>query len=138
MKCTNCNETHENVIYFNLVEKQDMPGSRGQASFIQKCRVCERTGSIEYVGRHAPYEDQNEGWQTIAVFECRGWEFVEFLPERCFSAKSNVSEAMFGEQSQDGEPIDMTTERDWCGYDEDAEESVGIYDFQSRFIASKK
>ena len=95
--------------------------------------MCDRTGSIEYVGKHAPYSDQNENWQTIALFECRGYEFDEFFPERGFNAQSNVSEAMFGEASADGEPIDMTTERDWCGYDEDAEETVGIYEFQSRF-----
>ena len=56
-------------------------------------------------------------------------ELDEFFPERCFSAKSSVSERMFGEASEDGEPIDMTTERDWAGYDEDAEEAVGIYEF---------
>ena len=32
----------------------------------------------------------------------------------------------------------MTTERDWAGYDEDAEESVGIYEFESRIVATKK
>ena len=29
VKCASCKEMHENVIYFNLIEKQDMPGSRG-------------------------------------------------------------------------------------------------------------
>ena len=32
----------------------------------------------------------------------------------------------------------MTTERDWAGYDEDAEESVGIYGFESKIVATKK
>ena len=60
-------------------------------------------------------------------------EPCEFFPERSIDAKSNVSEVMFGRASEDGEPIDMTTEVDWAGYDEDAEESVGIYEFKSRF-----
>ena len=112
--------------------------SRGEANFILKCRICERTSTVEYVGKHSSYEDQNEEFQTIAVFECRGIELSEFFPETCFSAKSNVSEATFGKNSQDGEPIDMTTERDWAGYDEDGEESVGIYSFESRVVATKK
>ena len=29
VRCSSCKEMHENVIYFNLVEKQDMPNSRG-------------------------------------------------------------------------------------------------------------
>ena len=34
VKCTSCNEEHENVIYFNLVEKSKIEGSRGEANFI--------------------------------------------------------------------------------------------------------
>ena len=49
-----------------------------------------------------------------------------------------MSEEKFGEAYSD-EIIDLTKgEKDWAGYDEDAEESVGIYGFESRFIASKK
>ena len=54
-------------------------------------------------------------------------EPCEFFPENCVSAKSSCSEIVFGED----EPIDLTTERDWAGYDEDADEAVGIYDFKS-------
>lgn len=27
---------------------------------------------------------------------------------------------------------------DWCGYDEEAEDSVGVYEFRSQFVRSKK
>ena len=57
-------------------------------------------------------------------------EFTEFYPEMSVKAKSSVSETEFG----DDEPIDMSTERDWAGYDEDAEEAVGIYDFKAQFV----
>ena len=127
VKCTSCGEEHENMIYFNLVEKQAMEKSRGEAHFIQKCKNCERTSSIEYVGKHAAYTDQNENFKTIAQFECRGMEFTEFFPEKSVTAKSSFNDTVFG----DDEPIDMTTERDWAGYDEDAEEAVGIYDFKA-------
>lgn len=48
VKCSNCQEVNENVIYFNLVEKAEIPGSRGSASYIAKCKNCERTGNIDY------------------------------------------------------------------------------------------
>ena len=39
-KCTKCNEVAENVIYFNLVEKTKVEGSRGEANYIAKCKLC--------------------------------------------------------------------------------------------------
>ena len=48
VKCTNCNEEFENVIYFNFVEKQKIEGSRGEANFVAKCKMCEHNGNIEY------------------------------------------------------------------------------------------
>ena len=41
IRCTKCNEEAENVIYFNLVEKEKIEGSRGEANFIYKCKMCE-------------------------------------------------------------------------------------------------
>ena len=139
VKCTSCNEVHDNVIYFNLTEKCDMPNSRGEASFIQKCRLCERTGSIEYVdGSVKTYTvNSNEKWATICSFECRGIEPVEFMPADNFLAQSGVSEAIFGKNGEGEEPVDLA-EGDWAGYDEEAEESIGIYEFKSQFVASKK
>ena len=79
---------------------------------------------------------KDNDWKKIATFECRGIEFVEFLPEHGFSALSSVSETVFGEAGGE-EPIDLT-EGDWAGYDEEADESVGIYEFQARFVTSSK
>lgn len=53
-----------------------------------------------------------------------------------WGAISSVSEAKFGTHfDQDAIEFD---EGDWCGYDEDAEESVGIYGFESQFVRSSK
>ena len=60
VKCINCQEVNENVIYFNLVDKLEIPGSRGTATYIAKCKNCERMGNIEYKeGSLQKYEDQN-------------------------------------------------------------------------------
>ena len=97
VKCTNCQSVSENIIYFNLVEKREIQGSRGTASFIAKCKVCERTGNIDYIeGSLGKYDNLEEDWMTIARFECRGLEPCEFFPGTGFSALSSVSETVFG------------------------------------------
>ena len=128
VKCTNCQTEMDNIIYFNLVERQDIQGSRGQASFIAKCKNCERTGNIDYIDNsHNKYEDQNEQWQTIARFECRGLEPCEFFPGTGFSAISSASVTVYGTEGGK-DPIDLS-EGDWAEYDEEAEEELGIYSF---------
>ena len=107
------------------------------ATYIAKCKNCERTGNIDYIdGSMRKYESQNAEWATIATFECRGMEPCEFLPMSGFSALSSVSETVYGEQAGK-EPINLE-DGDWADYDEDAEEDVGIYEFQSQFITGKK
>ena len=137
IKCINCQEVNDNVQYFNLVEKKEIQGSRGLASYIAKCKNCDRTGNIDYIeGSVSKYEDQNSQFATIATFECRGMEPVEFFPGQEFSALSAVSETVFGTQGNK-DAIDLS-DGDWAEYDEEAEESVGIYEFSSQFVAAKK
>eukprot|EP00806_Schmidingerella_arcuata_P003851 Macronucleus_4492.p1 GENE.Macronucleus_4492~~Macronucleus_4492.p1 ORF type:complete len:168 (+),score=33.81 Macronucleus_4492:1-504(+) len=138
VKCTNCQELSDNVIYFNLVEKVEIQGSRGTASFIYKCKNCGRSGNIDYVenslGKYMA--EHSEQWLTIATFECRGLEPAEFFPGTSFSALSSASDTMFGAEGG-RDPIDLS-DGDWADYDEDGEESVGIYEFSSQFVAAKK
>ncbi len=63
-------------------------------------------------------------------------EPVEFFPGQEFSALSAVSETVFG-TAGGKDPIDLS-DGDWADYDEDAEESVGIYEFSSQFITAAK
>jgi hypothetical protein len=51
-------------------------------------------------------------------------------------ATASESEAQFG-HLYGKDPIEFDGE-DWCGYDEDADETVGIYEFKSQFVTSKK
>ena len=63
-------------------------------------------------------------------------EPVQFMPGTEFSALSSASDTVFG-SAAGKEPIDLT-EGDWAEYDEEGEESVGIYEFQSQIVAGKK
>lgn len=47
-KCASCGEIHDTPIYFVLSQIQDMENSRGKANYVAKCKMCERTGSVEY------------------------------------------------------------------------------------------
>ena len=75
-KCTHCNEEQDNVIYFNLVEKHQMEGSRGEANYIAKCKMCERPGNIEYLKNTLKPYTKSDQFQTIVAFECRNIEII--------------------------------------------------------------
>ena len=69
----------------------------------------------------------SEDWHTIATFECRGLEPVEFHPGTSFVALASASDTIFGGEDAE-EPLDLS-DGDWAGYDEAGDESVGIYEF---------
>ena len=63
-------------------------------------------------------------------------EPCEFFPGTGFSALSSASDTVFGTQGG-RDPMDLD-EGDWADYDEDADESVAIYEFSSQFVTSSK
>ena len=131
VKCTNCQTENENIIYFDLLTKVELQNSRAVASFVYKCKNCERTGNIDYLdGSLDKYmAEHSENWHTIATFECRGLEPIEFHPGTSFTALSSASDTVFGAEGG-SEEIDLS-DNDWAGYDEAGDESVGIYEFSS-------
>eukprot|EP00347_Sterkiella_histriomuscorum_P007398 403349077 len=130
VKCTHCNEQHPNTIYFNLQEIKDIADSRSRANYYAKCNFCKRQGNILFLENSFKRYEKSEEFQSVAKFECRGIEILEFIPNGNFVATSTVSDEVF-------EDINLT-DKDWAGYDEQGDASVGIYDFQSQIITSKK
>lgn len=136
-KCTHCNEISDQKIYFKLTEMQDIPGSKGQANFIAKCKFCERVSNVEYIQNSiSAYTDQNQKFKTIASFECRGMELINFYPGNSLGALGKESGTEFG-HPYGKEPIEFDGP-DWAGFDEEADESVGIYEFKSQFARSNR
>ncbi|TNV75311.1 hypothetical protein FGO68_gene5806 [Halteria grandinella] len=127
IKCTHCNEPHPNVVYFNLQELREVPDSKAEAHYYAKCSLCKREQTILFIaGSQKTYENSGS-WQTIARFECRGVELVDF--------KAGNGWLAFGTASEDTEfgEIDLS-EGDWAGYDEAGDASVGVYEFKSQVI----
>ena len=128
-----CNEEHEGGIFFNLVDKEAIPGSRGEANFILKCKFCDRVGNVEYIDNSIKVYDKNEQFQTIASFECRNLELIKF--ESSANWKATGTE---GDGETEFDDIDLANEPDWAGFDEDGDCAVGIYDFKSQIVTGKK
>ncbi|OJD10301.1 hypothetical protein ACJ73_09845, partial [Blastomyces percursus] len=102
-------------------EKLEVPGSRGEANFVWKCRLCGRTHSASIPNGPAAYEESKSRGQKIIEFDCRGLEFTEFKADGEWEAKGAESSTAFsGVDLSDGE---------WYDYDEKAGEEVSIKDF---------
>ena len=133
VKCSQCNEEFPNVIYFNLVEKQSIEGSKGEASFVAKCKFCSKSGNIDYCKNTMKGYSSSENYQTIAMFECRNLEITAFIAGADMKATGTQAD---GETEFDG--IDLANEPDWAGFDEEGDCSVGVYDFKTQVIRSNK
>ncbi|XP_013117365.1 UPF0587 protein CG4646 [Stomoxys calcitrans] len=133
LTCTNCGETSDK--WHDITEsertQQDSRNPDG-FNFYMKCKMCSRENSIDIVEKsNVAYTQEDSGkFKTIVVFDCRGSEPVEFSPRVGWIVKS-------AENGQTFENVDLS-EDDWVDYDEKNSNSVGIYEFASKFIKLKK
>ncbi|KAJ5242683.1 uncharacterized protein N7469_001010 [Penicillium citrinum] len=119
VQCTSCRETHPNWVSFNRFEEHEIPGSRGEANFVWKCRLCTKTHSASIISGPNTYEVQEKKTgQKIIEMDCRGLEFVEFKPDGEWEAKGIESSTPFS-------GIDLL-EGEWYDYDEKSNEEVSI------------
>ena len=123
LECSHCREQSEEV-YFNLLDEKEMVGSRGKATYVAKCKFCERVSSLNFVkGSISEYNaEDSEELRTIARFEGRGWNIVSFYPRGGFRCVSVNSETVF-------DNLDLN-EGDWNEYDEKGECVVGIFNLK--------
>ncbi|KAJ5754967.1 hypothetical protein N7533_004510 [Penicillium manginii] len=122
VKCTSCHEIHPNWVGFNRFEEHEIPGSRGEANFVWKCRLCTKTHSASIISGPNTYElQEKKTGQKIIEMDCRGLEFIEFKPaEGKWEAKGVESPTTFSDIELD--------EGEWYDYDEKTSEEVSIKD----------
>ncbi|EAW19116.1 CXXC motif containing zinc binding protein [Aspergillus fischeri NRRL 181] len=119
VQCTSCREVHPNWVSFNRFEQHEIPGSRGEANFVWKCKLCQKTHSASIVnGPHAYQGDEKRKGSRVIEIDCRGLEFTEFKPDGEWEAKGIDSSTPFT-------GIDLS-EGEWYDYDEKAGEEVSI------------
>ncbi|KAJ5101987.1 DUF866 domain protein [Penicillium alfredii] len=119
VQCNSCHEVHPNWVSFNRFEQHEIPGSRGEANFVWKCRLCTQTHSASIIAgpNTVQPQDKRKG-QKVIDMDCRGLEFIEFKPDGEWEAKGAESSTLFaGIDLSDGE---------WYDYDEKTSEEVSI------------
>ncbi|XP_015788266.1 UPF0587 protein C1orf123 homolog isoform X1 [Tetranychus urticae] len=127
VKCNSCNEASDKWHQLTVKETYELKGSRGEAHFVYKCKLCSITSSIsilpETIGSYNA--DDSLKFKKLIVFDCRGIEPIDYQPRDGFVCEGLESGKVFSAvEFQDGE---------WADYDEKANESVGIYEFESKF-----
>lgn len=149
LECTNCHEMHDSKVLINTKESHEMPGSRGEASFILKCKFCSKDCSVNL----EPYETflysssseevnskekrKKHGLNKLGVdkaailqLDCRGCEPKGFYWNNLtFLVKLNSGKIMECQFDQD--------ENEWYDYDDDSSEEVNITEFQCEFVKGK-
>ncbi|KAJ6102383.1 hypothetical protein N7486_004810, partial [Penicillium sp. IBT 16267x] len=115
VQCSSCRETHPNWVSFNRFEQHEIPGSRGEANFVWKCRLCTKTHTASIVSGPNVYEaDEKKAGKKIIEMDCRGLEFVDFQADGEWEAKGAETTTRFTQ-------IDLM-EGEWYDYDEKAGE----------------
>lgn len=120
--CTKCREQHHKPVSINTYEQYEITGSRGEASFVYRCRECknEHSASIKLTGNQLV--DDNDKWVPILEIDARGVDFNEFIAEGKFACVGKESGTKFSE-------VDLS-DGEWYDYDEKAGEEVSITDVQ--------
>lgn len=121
IQCTSCREIHANPVRINQYETHEMHGSRGEANFVFRCKMCKRESSATLRTTNKKYTIEDSGKDVRMVeIDARGLDVVEFIPVGKFSAKGAETTTKFEEVDlEDGE---------WYDYDEKANEEVSITD----------
>ncbi|XP_045480445.1 UPF0587 protein CG4646 [Harmonia axyridis] len=131
LKCLNCGECSDR--WHDVIESKTFPSKTGKSDshYLEKCKLCGRENRLSIIeGTNEKYTNEDQGnFKSIINFDCRGIEPIEFSPTDGWIAKIEDSGNIF-------EGIDLT-EKEWVEYDEKINQSVGIYDFQYKFIKIK-
>lgn len=150
VECTQCHEPHDTRVTVNTRELHDLPGSRGEASLVLKCKFCGSVGSIKL----EPFEQylyakgsEDEGhsvekrkkhglnkvkgdFAAILQMDCRGCQPIKFYWDNLtFVVTLSSGKQMECQFDQD--------ENEWYDYDDDANEEVNITDFSYEFVKGK-
>lgn len=117
IECTNCREVHDKPVTINTFEKHEISGSRGEASFVFRCKACKSEHSAQ-IERTKEKLAELGNWCKILEIDARGVEFVEFKATGQWTVNSTVSSAKFDE-------VDLE-DAEWYDYDDNAGEEVSV------------
>ncbi|KJH43542.1 hypothetical protein DICVIV_10453 [Dictyocaulus viviparus] len=129
----NCGESRDYWQYIVANEIFEVPGSRGEANLVEKCKLCQRMNTVSIVkdsfGSYNAVEN-NEEWQSLVHLDCRGVEPIDFDLRMGWTAVGIETGTVFDE-------IDLS-EKVWADYDEVAKRATEIGDIEVRFVHRKQ
>ena len=131
VKCSSCNEEHPNVISFQ--EGDEVEGSKGSTSLVNfalKCKNCSREGFISFLkdSKREVVSKNSKAKGSLACFDCRGIDIVQWMPKDGISAIAEESGTVF-------ENVDFSDI--WVEYDEKTQNNCQIEDFKQKFERRK-
>jgi hypothetical protein len=114
---------------FGWHDKVDVPGGRGTARLLAKCKGCGRQFNVDICTLPSDFVYKSSGeWARVATIECRGGATpMKFEFGDGFSV-SGPKTAWHDQDLSD----------DWAEFDEEAGESVSVMDCEARFEASSR
>lgn len=131
LQCRSCNEVDEN--WHGISETEEVPALKGPGTFNfqMKCKFCSTVSSLDIIKDSIkPLKcSDNDAIvkQTVAVFDCRGLEPVEFDPQSGWIAKCEETGTVF-------EDVEFGEDGMWAGYDEKGGFPVSIDEFKGEFV----
>ncbi|CAH0560595.1 unnamed protein product [Brassicogethes aeneus] len=127
LQCTSCGEISDK--WHDVTESITFSGKvKSETHYLAKCKLCGRENSLGIKEKsNGKYISKDQGsFKPIVTFLCRGLEPTDFKPIEGWIAKADESGTVF-------ENIDLS-EKEWVDYDENKQQSVGIYEFEHRFV----
>ncbi|PHJ15514.1 duf866 domain-containing protein [Cystoisospora suis] len=123
-------ERRENVT-FSADQSFDIPNSRGKANFLVRWDGSKQASTINIqdiknVTRRTYTAEDSGKFVPVVAFECRGAEPVACHASSGYVVKSRKSTFQ-----------DVDLSEDWADYDQEANESVGIYNVEFEFEVSR-
>lgn len=121
IQCTSCRQVHDKPVNINRFEKHEMGGSRGEASFVFRCKECKGEHSASITRTQDKLTIENKGkFVPVLEIDARGVEMVEFIPDGQFECRGAESNTKFDE-------VDLS-EGEWYDYDDKPGVEVSIVD----------
>ncbi|KAF2461184.1 hypothetical protein BDY21DRAFT_383899 [Lineolata rhizophorae] len=120
VQCTSCRETHPNPVTISRFEENEQSGSRGTANFVWRCKNCKREHSATIAAAPTPIAASVPASKpaTLLTLDCRGLEFVSFVPDGDWVCRGAESGTPFAE-------VDLS-QGEWFDYDEKEGAEVSV------------
>lgn len=125
VRCLGCNEVSNKWQVVSSSELVSLPGSRGEAHYVAKCKLCSKVNSLNVItSSQRPYTaDDVPQFKEIVAFECRGLAIEAFRFGDGWCCESSESKKKFE---------DFCLDEDFCDYDDEANCPVGISEIETK------